>query len=1062
MKDGPAHQPTIDELLDRAVRATNEGDRAAANELAGRVLAVDQDNEEAEELLTAPAEHAELRRLSLLFVDLVDSTRLSTSVEPETYRLVVSRYRDDVVRIVTRYEGYIEETKGDGLLALFGHPQPHEDDVRRAVQAGLDITREVRLLSSHVRRRFGLDIAVRVGVHRGLVYLDTRRGEVYGYSVNLAARICSIADPNSVAASSIVEQLTRAAFEFEAGKPQHAKGVDEPIVPYRVISEREPTSAPRGPLIGRDHELASLTQRWNETHGDLNTPAALGFHGEAGIGKSRLARAAADLAEQVGAVPVALFGSPLHTEVGLHPFRRLLERRCDIRSDTGPQERLHRLRTELHALALEEDFVPLLAPVLGITAKAGYDPVAADGAKLQQQITQALRDYVLACTRTGRALVIAEDMHWFDAATAEIVHSLLETGQPGLLVVMTSRTREALEDSNTEIYELSPLSGDASHELIAALHPDISASGLDAVTDRCAGIPLYIEEVVAKLKETDPATGSTPVPETLYEALFARLRSSEKGIQLAQAAATIGRRFDRSTLASVLEMPDADLDDTLTELVVGRVIEPIGTSHWSFRHELLREVAAELPPPTIRQRLHSRVADALQFASPQGDPDWPIIADHYAAALRIDDAMTAYQEASAVARHRGALTEADRYLTHALELLQHNPQTADRDRREMRLRLDRGFVTSAIEGPGSATTTSDFERCLELGSIDPRADEMFWTLQSLFTYYVSRADLRRAQQIVETLHLGLDGGREWCRVEVVGGDTILSFLRGEFTEARQFMAEAHQLLTSRVKPAFDAWFVPYDAIVLDYTNLAHTRWVVGDLAGTEDAFRHSDDRIAELPVPQGPYSACYARWVQAWTYLEAGQLDRVAAMATDLLQLGGDNGFDQWALLGAILLSTTAALTALEEGNVAAPEIAASIAGLLGWAGVGRMVGAYGWLTWFDGLAARVLIAAGQVEQAREQLDLGLTLSSETGMAFYDAELIRLRAATQTDPEDRRADLVAAFELACAQGSPVLALRAALDDHRRDGATDRSLLDRAIALFPADSSWPALVSAREL
>jgi len=162
-------RPTIDDLLDRAVRALNRGDKAAADELACRVLAVDEANVEAEELLAAPVDHGELRRLTLLFADMVDSTQLSTMIGPETYRLVVGSYRDEVLRIVNQYEGHIGETKGDGLLAIFGHPQPHENDVRRAVQAGLDITRQVTRLSDQIRRRFGFEISVRVGVHRGLV-----------------------------------------------------------------------------------------------------------------------------------------------------------------------------------------------------------------------------------------------------------------------------------------------------------------------------------------------------------------------------------------------------------------------------------------------------------------------------------------------------------------------------------------------------------------------------------------------------------------------------------------------------------------------------------------------------------------------------------------------------------------------------------------------------------------------------------------------------------------------------------------------------------------------------
>ena len=185
---------SIDELLDRAVAAINRGDRASASALAAQVLAVDGSNAEAEGLLTDDALGAwesagEIRRLTILFADLVDSTALSTRVEPETYRLVVGRYREQVLQIVERFEGHVCSTKGDGLLAVFGHPTAHEDDARRAVVAGIEITREVARISEAARRRFGIDIEVRVGVHRGPVHLDTAQDDVYGLAANLAARV---------------------------------------------------------------------------------------------------------------------------------------------------------------------------------------------------------------------------------------------------------------------------------------------------------------------------------------------------------------------------------------------------------------------------------------------------------------------------------------------------------------------------------------------------------------------------------------------------------------------------------------------------------------------------------------------------------------------------------------------------------------------------------------------------------------------------------------------------------------------------------------------------------
>ena len=137
---------------------------------------------------------------------------------------MVGRYRDEVLRIVEQYEGHVGSTKGDGLLAFFGHPQAHEDDVQRAVQAGLEITRAVASLSARVRRRFGFDINVRVGIHRGIVYLDTAQDDVYGFAANLAARICSLAEPGTVAVSDAIEPLVRARFELETRTPEARQG----------------------------------------------------------------------------------------------------------------------------------------------------------------------------------------------------------------------------------------------------------------------------------------------------------------------------------------------------------------------------------------------------------------------------------------------------------------------------------------------------------------------------------------------------------------------------------------------------------------------------------------------------------------------------------------------------------------------------------------------------------------------------------------------------------------------------------------------------------------------
>ena len=242
---------SIDELLERAVRAVNAGDRATATTLAGQVLSVDRGNPEAEDLLAAPAHGGEIRRLTIMFADIVDSTALSTRLEPETYHTLVGRYRDEVRRVVDRYEGHISSIKGDGLLAVFGHPRAHEDDVRRGVAAGLDITRAVAQLSDQAERKFGETINVRVGIHRGLVYLDTDQDDVYGFAANLAARLSSLAEPGTVAVSDAVAPLVGDSFELDTRPAAPVKGVDGLISHHQVLGERPEAAAAAAAALDR-------------------------------------------------------------------------------------------------------------------------------------------------------------------------------------------------------------------------------------------------------------------------------------------------------------------------------------------------------------------------------------------------------------------------------------------------------------------------------------------------------------------------------------------------------------------------------------------------------------------------------------------------------------------------------------------------------------------------------------------------------------------------------------------------------------------------------------------
>ena len=175
--------------------------------------------------------------------------------------------------------------------------------------------------------------------------------------------------------------------------------------------------------------------------------------------------------------------------------------RCGIKRDSDPADRLRKLEAEVEQRAFDPAaVVPLLAPVLGIGPESGYEPVRAEGAKLYRQIAGAIHDYLLACLGSGPALVLVDDMHWFDEDTVEVVQTLLREDSGRLMVVITGRKLPPLPDT-TQVFEVRPLSDADADKLVLRAAPGHGTGGAQAVHKRCDGIPLYIEEVVAKLKE---------------------------------------------------------------------------------------------------------------------------------------------------------------------------------------------------------------------------------------------------------------------------------------------------------------------------------------------------------------------------------------------------------------------------------------------------------------------------------------------------------------------------------------------------------------------------------
>src|SRR5215510_10635723 len=214
---------------------------------------------------------AERRQLTVMFCDLVDSTRLSSQLDPENYREIVRAYQKVCSEVITRFDGHIAQLLGDGLLVYFGYPQAHEDDAQRAVRAGLGILAAMGDLNTHLQREKGIQLGVRLGIHTGLVVIGAMGGAgrqeqlALGETPNIAARIQGLAQPNTIAVSEATYRLVQGYFQCQDLGVQALRGVTEAMCLYHVLGESGATSRldvaqPRGltPLVGREQEVGLL------------------------------------------------------------------------------------------------------------------------------------------------------------------------------------------------------------------------------------------------------------------------------------------------------------------------------------------------------------------------------------------------------------------------------------------------------------------------------------------------------------------------------------------------------------------------------------------------------------------------------------------------------------------------------------------------------------------------------------------------------------------------------------------------------------------------------------
>jgi len=991
-----------------------------------------------------PGNAGQRRHMTVMFCDMVGSTSLAESLDPEDFREILTAYQHACARAVERYDGWIAQWAGDGLLAYFGYPRAHEDDAHRAVHAGLAIIEELARLNA----RLSVALQVRVGLHSGIVIAgETGTGDarlqrgIVGKTPHVAARIEAIAAPGTVVISDSTRELIDDYFELEGLGEKALRGVARPIGVYRVLRftgavGRLDVGGPRPlkPMVGRDAELGRLEAAWGQAASGQG--AIVHIPGEAGIGKSRLVRA---LTEKVGAAQVWQC-SAHHRSTSLYPVIRYLEGRLEL--DRADQ--LHRLNHAVLAAGLEpHEAVPLLADLLAVggEARPALSPVDARTATLR--VLEAL---LVADPAQHPLLLVIEDLHWADPTTVELL-GRIAVGLQNIPVLCVATYRPEFEppwpcELTVELGRLAP---DAVRAIVAA-------SGLDTDLSVADGVPLFVEELLKMLAHEGPRereqgeSAASVVPPTLQGLLTHRLdRLPELG-DVIDVAAVLGREFERERLAALVPVNGA-----LTRLAEQDVIRPVhgAPGRYEFKHALLHDAAYARLLRRRRQTLHARVAELLAGGllaerEPEG------VARHWSRAGEPAKAVPYWQAAGERALDRAAFLEAVDHFRRGLAALDKAGPGAG-DRAELLIYLAASLQAGVgYAAPGVDEAYAEAKR-------HATGDRLQSITRGQWSFHLLRARygeaLEFADEVLTTAERTGDPER------LADGHMrrgMVHMYRAEFELARAHLTEAYARYE---RPKYSSRI--YDAQGdIAAQALAYLAIVLWNLGHAEEAQARSDRSLELAERDGGPVTLAQVWGMRALLHFARLEPAEFAHWTQKTHAQSVDRSLGYWRSLSAMLAGWLQARGGeLEAGSELVD------ASLEAYMRAGNRLG----LSRFYVMQADLRLLAGDRASAFAAIRTAEQHVEQTGERYSEAELFRFkgRMLMDGDPEGATAAFEHAVAAARAQHATLLELRSAtqLAEHQRTlGATCTTLARVAELLerFPAGLELPDLVQARAL
>jgi class 3 adenylate cyclase/predicted ATPase len=1038
---------------------------AAISELSG---AIPGTTEAAAEAQPKIQDSAERRQVTVMFSDLVGSTALAVSMDPEDLREVISAYHKCVAEIVRRLDGFVAQYLGDGVLVYFGYPQAHEDDAAQAVRAGLELIGAVGGLKTHA------SLQTRIGIATGLVVVGdlmdsgsaTARG-IVGETPNLAARLQGIAEPNMVVIAESTRKLLGNLFELADLGAKDLKGIAGPTRAWAALR----ASSAEGrfeamhatgltALVGREEESELLLRRWSKAKTGEGQVVLLS--GEAGIGKSRLTAA---LLESLFTEPhtrLRYFCSSQHTDSAFYPIIGQLERAARLAHDDSPQARLDKFDTILTQSSTSPQDAALLAELLSLPNDGRYPPIDLAPQQRRQRTLDALILQLETLARQNPVLMIFEDAHWTDPTSLEVFgQAVSRIATLRVLLIVTFRPEfdppwiGRPHVTALTINRLAEREVGAMIDRVVGNKP-VPASIRQDIIERTDGIPLFVEEMTKAVLEADSesaaehAVAAVPspalaVPASLHASLMARLDRLGLAKEVAQIGAVIGREFSYALLTAVVRKPEAELNLALDRLVQSGLLFRQGVpphASYLFKHALVQDTAYGTLLREPRRALHARIADVLESQFAEIAANQPeLLARHCTEAGLFEKAAGLWGKAGQRSLERSALVEAAGQLTRALDQIAALPATPAL-RRE-RIKLQVALITPLIPLKGHAAPETKaaaeqarllIEQAEAMG--EPPEDSLLF-FSVLYAFWVANY-VAFSGDVVRSLaaqFLAL-AEKQGATVPLMIGHRLKAISlasTGDIAEGRAHYDQALALYDPAEHRPLAMRF-GQDAGV---TVLCHRSWTLFCLGYPEAALADAQNAFKDAREIGHAATLMHALAYASFTHIQCGNYLTANALVDELVALADEKGALLWKAIGMTHQGWLFART-----GKASDAVHMITSGVNAW----RSTRATVWVPLYLSYLARAYADIGNFEDAWRCIGEAITAVETAKEKLWETEIHRTAGEIALlSPEPDAAKAEAYFEralgVARAQQAKSWELRAAMrmarlwgDQGKRDAA----------------------------